>query len=775
MDASIPQALSELASVIAGGALTVLVATLLGRTALARIPSLRGQLTVAEGWVFAFAVGSALLSTLMFALCAARWVFDATIAATAAAVAACWFRWGRWTWPGLSTPHAPLGRTLGLLLAVPAALYGGIYAVHTLAPETRWDAMGYHLGLVHRYYRDHGFVPITTNVYAQLSQGAEMLYLFAYAVGRESAAKLVHFSFLAASCGAILCLARRFHAQMAGVFATVVFFTCPVVIPDATSAYVDCALAFALLMVFYSVALWWRHRTVEWLGVLGLLIGFSYAVKYTGIVAVAGAAAAALVTLASTRRAWPALRALVIPGVAAAAVGLPWMAKNLAFNGNPLAPFFNAWFRNPFVSIEWEQAYTFAMKSYREGPLDRWEQFAAAPFDLVIGERYAGSLGWLLLVAPIALLALRRPFGRALLGASFLCALPWLSNAGARFLIPSVLFGAFALGLAIESAPRLLRMPLLAALLTVQCVTSWPPSRAFWYHPDVWTVVGLPWRAALRLEPQKWHLARHVKHFLLADRLDQIADRNTRVLSLFNLPEAYFQAELLVSFQGLENQDLADRLLESTAPGRGPERLLRASWEPRAVRGIRVEQRSPPRTRTWRISEVQLLREGAPVTLPAGTIADGFPHPWHAARAFDGDVFSVWNSREPPAAGMFVEARFGSEVTLDGVELVYPGPGSRSQSGIRIRGLGPGGDWSDIRPGRVDALDRPVSLTAAREAAAELIRKHRIRYVVVSIDPEDPYYPESRIIATEADDWGLRRVFLDRSAVLLEILPRAAP
>ena len=137
-----------------------------------------------------------------------------------------------------------------------------------------------------------------------------------------------------------------------------------------------------------------------------------------------------------------------------------------------------------------------------------------------------------------------------------LCApCPWLLNAGARFLIPSVIFGAFALGLVVQSLPKRVRLPAAALVLAAQCLTSWPALRGLWYYADLWTVEGFPWRAALRLEPQKWHLARNVEFFLLADRLDQIADSNTRVLSFFNLPEAYFQAELLVYYQGLENQE----------------------------------------------------------------------------------------------------------------------------------------------------------------------------------------------------------------------------
>ena len=101
-------------------------------------------------------------------------------------------------------------------LALVGLLYGGLYLIHAAAPEISPDGVAYHLGLVRRYYGAHGFPAITTNIYAYLSQGAEMLYLFAYAVGRHSAAKLVHLSFLVGGVGAILLLARRFRCWPAG-------------------------------------------------------------------------------------------------------------------------------------------------------------------------------------------------------------------------------------------------------------------------------------------------------------------------------------------------------------------------------------------------------------------------------------------------------------------------------------------------------------------------------------------------------------------------------
>ena len=42
------------------------------------------------------------------------------------------------------------------------------------------------------YLREHGFHTITGNMYASLSEGLEMLFLYAFAFGKHSSAAMVH-------------------------------------------------------------------------------------------------------------------------------------------------------------------------------------------------------------------------------------------------------------------------------------------------------------------------------------------------------------------------------------------------------------------------------------------------------------------------------------------------------------------------------------------------------------------------------------------------------
>src|SRR5207249_1776434 len=136
-----------------------------------------------------------------------------------------------------------------------------------------------------RYMHAHGFVRITTNMYANLSQGVEMLFLFAFAFGRHSAAALTHFPFLVALPLAMLSYARRFGFTVAGVCGALLVFASPVVGIDGTVAYNDVATACIVFTVFYLTSIWAAEESSSGLlAPIGLVAGFGYAAKYTAFV-----------------------------------------------------------------------------------------------------------------------------------------------------------------------------------------------------------------------------------------------------------------------------------------------------------------------------------------------------------------------------------------------------------------------------------------------------------------------------------------------------------
>ena len=88
--------------------------------------------------------------------------------------------------------------------------------------------------------------------------------------------------------------------------------------------------------MFYLLQIFDEQSDPNFLFLAGIFVGFSFAIKYTGWL-VLPYAAVALRGRHLTR--------LLLP---AALLAAPWLIRNWIWVGNPLAPFFNRWFPNPF-------------------------------------------------------------------------------------------------------------------------------------------------------------------------------------------------------------------------------------------------------------------------------------------------------------------------------------------------------------------------------------------------------------------------------------------
>ncbi len=264
-----------------GAAFFAATALALG-TLLLRALSIRLYRT--EERLLGFVTGSAVLSAILFVLCALKAAHKGVfLALGAASILAVW-RMGGYRAKGNEVPAMP--RAWRFVLLGVFAVFAIYYFVTAWAPEKSPDGMGYHLWIVAEYARAHGFVRIPTSFYANLTQGLELLFLYAFAFGRHSAAALVHFTFLVTLPFLMVSYGRRFGFPRAAVAAALFVFVAPVVGFDGSIAYVDVALATVIFAVFYLLQIWDLERDARLLVPIGILAGFAFAIKYTGIIVV---------------------------------------------------------------------------------------------------------------------------------------------------------------------------------------------------------------------------------------------------------------------------------------------------------------------------------------------------------------------------------------------------------------------------------------------------------------------------------------------------------
>ncbi|HZO52235.1 MAG TPA: hypothetical protein VFB63_05945 [Bryobacteraceae bacterium] len=665
-------------------------------------------------WV-AFLCGAPVLSTLVFFLTAGQVLYKGTILAVVlAALAACW-RTEAWRARGES--FKPLGRgvTIGAwLLAAPFVL---LTFTHAMAPEMSPDGSAYHLGLVARYYREHGFHRYTLSIYGFLSQGLEMLFLSAYAFGRHSAAALVHWCFLVTLPMLMIAHGRRFGYPQAAVGGALFCFFSPVVGLDGASAYNDVAVACVLFGVFHLTEIWVATRQRGLIVLIGLLAGFAFAAKYTAFLAVPYAVLRIVWTLRRDRRPW--LKTAAVVCALALIMAGPWLVKNALWTGNPVAPFFNRWFPNPYVTVDFEREYGEHMRNYH-GLKSHWE----IPLEITLrGLVLCGLLGPLFLLSPLALLALRDPVGGRLLPAALVFGSVYAANIGTRFLIPAAPFVSLALALVFVRVKWLLAVAVLA-----HAVTSWPDVIKTYSHQYAWRLDRIWWKPALRIEKEEGFLTRLWPSYTVARLLDATVPPGDRVLTFNQVSEAYTSRDVMVAYQSAEGTRLGAILWTPLIAEYKPVRALDFQFPAKALRSVRLVQTAAHELDQWHLSEVRLYAGKRELPRETNWRLRAKPFPWTVQAAFDGSELTKWQSNQSLFPGMFVEVDLGTTRTVDRVWAQSPAVEQNSR--VRLEGLDAGGTWVVLAPEPVvRELPPPLGL---RRAAIEELKRSGVRWFLTA-------------------------------------------
>lgn len=631
---------------------TVAVTFGIGQLILARC---KVELFRQEQPAIAIVLGSAVWSFVVFLLAATRLVHKGVLIAIAAAI--LYYAWKKQCFRLAGESFQPLAKPWKYALSLIGIVFGVLYVANAMAPEVSPDGVSYHLGLTARYYREHGFLPITTNMYANLSQAMEMLFLLPFAIGRHSAAAMMHMAFLWLLPWLILCHGRRTGAINAGALAAILIFCSPVIGVDGISAYNDVATATAIFTVFYLVQLWKRQRRESLLICIGLAAGFAFALKYTAFLALPYALATIIYALHRDKKPWltPALKVSAIASI----LILPWMIKNVLVVGNPVSPFLNSIFPNHFINIWFEKAYKLNMSTYGS------ENYWRLPIEVTRGgQRLGGLLGPVFLLLPLGLLGFRNRAARPLILAALLFTLPYPANIGTRFLIPAAPFWALSFGLLIETVPY---VPITLALL--HAALSWPDAIPLYSEKYVWSLHRIPWHHALRIKPEDDYLGRNIGSYAMAREIDKIIPAGKTIFAFDQMPEAYFKPKLVVGFQSAYGERIIDIFHSVQIPAYQPTGRTTFSFPAQQLQRLRLTQTANLPNEKWSMAEFRVYSKERELSRSSEWRLRASPNHWDVAMAFDNSPATRWSSWEGKRPGMFIEIEFPELQSVDKVML----------------------------------------------------------------------------------------------------------
>jgi hypothetical protein len=668
-----------------------------------------------EQRLLAFVAGSACLSAILFVLSATRLVHRGVLLVLALAIIGYAAYSGALRSSGKSFP--PLPRLWRWIFGLGFAVFTYIGFFNALAPEHSSDGMAYHLAEVVKYQHAHGFLRITTDIYNSLSQGIELLYLFALDFGRFSSASLVHFTFLVTLAFLILSYGKRISRPGIGAAAALFTYASPVVLLDATMAYIDVALAAVVFALFYLLQIWDENRDPKMLVPIGLLAGFCYEVKYTAFVAVPYAIGFVAWKLWRERK--PVLRPVLVVSLIAVSCIVPWMVKNWIEVANPVSPLANRLFPNPYVHVSFEDSYRKYLGNY---DLTSRSQI---PLQVTVqGDHVEGFLGPLFVLSPLALLALRFRAGRQLLLAAAIFGSTYFTNIGTRFLIPVVPFVSLALALAAADIQWLL--PTLAIAHGISC---WPDVDKLYCAPGAYRIEQVPVKAALRLQPEDAYLSGD-SEYVAARMIGSVVPRTEPIFAINQGGQAYLQRDLLVGYESASNEVLQDILWTAVLPQFQPRRILKFDFAPRELRKLRVVQTASLPDNQWSISELRIFNGQTELPRDPAWRLTAHPNPWDVQLAFDNSPVTRWRSWQPAAPGMYIEVDFGRLQSASAVAVETSDDAGDVK--VKLEGMGADGSWVTISDHPIQSR-QPIR-TSLRLAATAELKARGIHYLVIKSD-----------------------------------------
>ena len=715
-------------------AFTYTVSLLAGKTLL---QILGVRLYRSEEWFFGFLVGAACLSTVVFLLTAAGLAYATTflVVGLLVIVVALWRGAYRFSY---ETPP-PLPRAWQIGFFVLYAVFALMYLEAALAPETGPDALAYHVALPARYLREHHFPANTRNMMTTLSEGVEMLFLFAYPLAKQSAGAMVHLLFLLVTPLGMLSYARRIGHPQAGAVGALLFFAAPVVGRLGTTGYIDVAVASYVFAAFYLLEIWRGGQANRLLIPIGLLAGFCFAAKYTAAVMALFAIGYVLFYLwRSSKSVW---RPVITLGLCAAAMMSPYLIKNWIVTGNPLCPFANRYFPNPVMTVTLENSYKDVMRHWNNVAL------AEIPMEVTLGGgRLQGILGPMFLLSPLALLAIAFPAGRRLLLAAVFIGLPYFASIATRFLVPVLPFIALSLALALTRwKAALATVALLHALL------SWPTVVLRYCSPDCWRLRNVQLKFALRRAPEADFLRREVQGFEWGRTLDKYVPSGDPVFAFTGFQQAYHSHEILVGWQSEFSNRLSTALLTPVSEDLKPTLFRVFEFPEKTVRRVRVVQSGSAGSDEWSVTEMHLYRQGVELPRAETWRLRASHNPLEVQLAFDNNPATSWSSGQPRLRGMWIEANLGGEQPVDSV-VVQSGAG-QDRADLRLEYERAPGHWETLA--EKPFFSQPP-VRGLRRAATAYLKLNQVHWLM--LEQSDVI---AKDMASRPEDWGVTLVVAD--------------
>jgi 4-amino-4-deoxy-L-arabinose transferase-like glycosyltransferase len=488
----------------------------------------------------------------------------------------------------------------------------GSALIAAIAPDIEYDALWYHLTYPQRYLAAGYLVDLRHDYVSLYPMTWELWFGYGLVFGGQSAATLLHFACLPLIALALHGFAEQHLGRQGAWIAVAIFSTIPTVLWEASTAYIDLALAFHLLLMFLALVRYVATPTPQWLALAIINMGVALATKHLALFALAIACVGLLYV--NWRRSGDLRTALIAPvllGGFALLFPLPWYLRSWLAIGNPVFPELYGLFGAP--PERWNAEAQAGLKQFlaQFGPEPTVWGILSLPWHMTMHAAvYHGVLGPIfLLVLPILVLIRMRPVLAAASSFVALFVLLWASPFSSfqmRFLIAISPFFAFVaaaaavrlIALSRQSAGRTAQR-LISASLVGLLLLNLPIFTALhqgdWDGEQGWLVSilhGLPISVVIGGESHTAYLSRNVASYRVWQAAQAVLQPGDRVLT-------WSGGDHFLTPQVDRIWVYAPEMFVITSPPQGAEAAVLAQLRTAGITHLIVDQRPTSGDNGW--------------------------------------------------------------------------------------------------------------------------------------------------------------------------------
>lgn len=231
---------------------------------------------------------------------------------------------------------APEGKLItGVFLVLIALLL-----VRAATPPHNFDENIYHLPVTRAFVEQGRVFPNFNNSMGNQPFLIHMIYALCLMAGSDIAAKFFSLGLCVATALALYGFGERFITRSVAAVAVFVFFAAGMVVEVGVTTRVDVAVAGMLFVTTYAMINYLDTGERGWLWTSALLAGFSLGIKHSAALWLLLVGVLYLVESLRKASFTSTLKHGLVYAVIMFAVASPWYAKNYAWFGNPVYPFF---------------------------------------------------------------------------------------------------------------------------------------------------------------------------------------------------------------------------------------------------------------------------------------------------------------------------------------------------------------------------------------------------------------------------------------------------